>query len=215
MINFDQGKKELWQSAGYFVAVVIGAFAVTFSVLYIFGWVPASFKPASDLPIISVEDAVLTNISGNFSDQNQALTQTRPDRVVIPKIGVDSDIGQPNTQDVAILDQYLMQGAVHYPGSGTIEAGNIFIFGHSTGYRVVQNQAYKTFNNLEDLKRGDEIILEADGREYIYEVQGVKLVDENQALVSFEASNQMLTITTCNTFGAKSERWVVEAILKS
>jgi sortase (surface protein transpeptidase) len=35
-------------------------------------------------------------------------------------------------------------------------------------------------------------------------------VDQTRALVEFNDKN-MLTLSTCNTFGAKSERYVVEA----
>jgi LPXTG-site transpeptidase (sortase) family protein len=131
--------------------------------------------------------------------------------VVIEKVGVDTIVGQPNTRDVSILDQHLTRGAVHYPGSGTVEQGNIFIFGHSTGIQVVQNQAYKTFNGIEKLQNGDEIRVEAEGQIYIYKVTSVKLFNEDDALITFDNSKRLLTLSTCNTFGAKQERWVVEA----
>lgn len=136
---------------------------------------------------------------------------TRPDKIVINKIGVNTQILQPNTRDVAELDRYLLQGAVHYPGSGSIEKGNMFLFAHSTGLQFVQNQAFKAFNNLNKLTVGDEIEVTADGKIYIYKVKTVKLADENSALVRFDNNKRMLTLSTCNTFGAKQERWVVEA----
>jgi sortase (surface protein transpeptidase) len=36
-------------------------------------------------------------------------------------------------------------------------------------------------------------------------------VDQTRALVEFDNNKNMLTLSTCNTFGAKSERYVVEA----
>lgn len=140
------------------------------------------------------------------------LTATRPDHIVIDKIDVDSVIKQPVDPNIHVLDEALQEGAVHYPGSGTLERGNMFIFGHSTNWPIVQNQAYKTFNNLEDLVLGDEIKVQADGKEYVYIVQTVELVDESAAFVDLSQSQRMLTISTCNSFGKKQDRWVVQAV---
>jgi LPXTG-site transpeptidase (sortase) family protein len=138
-------------------------------------------------------------------------TYTRPDRVVIPKIGVNTVVNKPNSRTINALDSALNTGAVHYPGSGSIESGNMFIFGHSTGFQVVQNQAYKAFNDLDKLNRGDEISVYANGVEYVYIVRTVSLVDENSAEVRFDQGGRTLTISTCNSFGAKQDRFVVEA----
>jgi len=191
----------------FFFVVLIGVFVLTFSVLYFIGLVPNYFKPET-----------AQDIAGDFYDlpeNDQVLpdTFTRPDRVIIEKVGIDAKISKPSTVNVNVLDDLLRQGAVYYPGSGTIEQGNIFLFGHSTNWAVVQNQAYKTFNGLEKLKKGDEIVLESGGENFIYKVTDVELVDADNALVEFNNSGQTLTISTCNTFGEKQERWVVQAVL--
>ena len=61
---------------------------------------------------------------------------------------------------------------------------------------------------------GDEILITSNGKVYKYIVDIVKLVDDNTALVDFTKRDKMLTISTCNTFGAKEDRYVVEAYLK-
>jgi sortase (surface protein transpeptidase) len=71
------------------------------------------------------------------------------------------------------------------------------LFGHSTNWQVVQNEAFKTFNGLEDLKNGDEIFLESDGRTFIYKVRKVSLLDENQAEVKLNVTERILTISRC------------------
>jgi LPXTG-site transpeptidase (sortase) family protein len=120
-------------------------------------------------------------------------------------------IANPNTTNVATLDEYLKKGAVRYPGSGTIGLGNMFIFAHSTGIKVVNNQAYKAFNGLKDLTTGDIIKVYGESKIYQYKVTSVRLVDSNEALVTFDTTGSRLTLSTCNTFGAKTERYVVEA----
>jgi LPXTG-site transpeptidase (sortase) family protein len=136
-----------------------------------------------------------------------------PEKISIPKIEVESIIQRPGSIDINVLDQALERGAVYYPGSGTINVGNIFIFGHSADrYVGVTNPAYKVFNSINKLVPGDEILIESNGKNYVYEVQNLKLVDESTAYVDFTKTSKMLTISTCNTFGKTEERWVVEAI---
>jgi LPXTG-site transpeptidase (sortase) family protein len=218
MINFEiKNTKEFYASVGYFLTIMVGVFFITFSVLYFLGLTPGSFsRPDRDIndeidESYWVGDYELIDVSGYAGGQSGLISRTLPDRVVIDKIGVDTIVEQPNTRDVQVLDQYLTRGAVYYPGSGTLEQGNMFIFGHSTGLSVVQNQAYKTFNNLENLVEGDEIRVEADGSIYIYRVTDVSLYNADEAVITFDNSSRKLTLSTCNTFGAKQERWVVDA----
>ncbi|MCX6717857.1 MAG: sortase [Candidatus Taylorbacteria bacterium] len=178
-----------------FILVLI----ITFSTLYLFDLVPEEFK----------------NVIGRYPDSKVKEVKGQgeiPLSIKIPSIGINSQIYNPTSTDVNILDSYLLKGAVHYPGSallGTI--GNVFLFGHSTGYKIVNNQAYKTFNGLKNLKAGDLISVFSDKNEYIYKVLNVKLEGADETLVKFGSTGKKLTLSTCNTFGAKSERYVVEA----
>lgn len=191
----------------YFLIAVLALviFAGTYTVLTILGFTPKQ---------LGVSDNSFNNKETTIYGEESGLEETEilfPDHVSIPKIGVDSSIERPQSQDVSVLDQALNNGAVYYPGSGTINAGNMFIFGHSTGFSVVNNQAYKTFNDLNKLSKGDEIYIESEGKTFVYKVSSLVLVDENEAYVDLSKTNRMLTISTCNSFGKKQERWVVEA----
>jgi LPXTG-site transpeptidase (sortase) family protein len=196
---------------GYVFAQGIGFCGAVYLTLALFGFVPASAnvfgtgaKPAEredeaayDLPVAPEED--------------EADTRTVPDRVYIPAISVDAEIRVPDAVDVPTLDNLLSLGAVYYPGSGVIEGGNIFVFAHSTNWSVVRNEAYKTFNNLDDLQPGDSIFVTANGVEHEYIVETVRVAPDSEVLVSFGGAARRLTLSTCNTFGLKEERVVVEA----
>lgn len=139
-------------------------------------------------------------------------TRTEPIKVVIDSVGINVLVSRPQSKDVSVLDNALLKGAVYYPGSGVIESGNMFIFAHSTGLSVVRNQAFKAFSNLKNVKSGDKILITGDdGVTYRYIADSISLVDENEALVQFDTSTRMLTLSTCNTFGKKQERHVVKA----
>jgi LPXTG-site transpeptidase (sortase) family protein len=205
MFNINN-RKEFLINSGYFISVTLAIFVVTYFALYIFGLVPSSLGGPQE-----IEELDDYWVGGYDLIEEYTTDRTRPSRIIIDKVGVDTIVEQPDTRDVTILDQYLTRGAVHYPGSGTVEQGNIFVFGHSTGLRVVQNQAYKTFNDIENLNDDDEIRVEAEGKIYIYKVNSVELLDEDDALITFDNSKRSITLSTCNTFGSKQERWVVKA----
>ena len=190
----------------YFGVVFIAAFLL----LYSAGFVPDSIKSNNGDSFKTLWDKAQKKAVDNQLNQN-SLNGENPIRIVIDKIGVDSLISNPLSTNVATLDEYLLQGAVRYPGSGLLGVGNMFLFGHSTGIKVVNNLAYKTFNGLKDLKVGDIIKVYGSSRLYTYRVSSVTLVDDSKALVEFGSNKNMLTLSTCNTFGAKSERYVVEA----
>ncbi len=196
----EQGFVELiLENKGYFFINLFIILTMTFSILYLFGLVPEEFKTLVGRdPVKEVKE----NKVGEL-----------PVSIVIPEIGVNAQIYNPSTTSVEVLDSFLLKGAVRYPGSGLLGgSGNIFLFGHSTGFKIVNNQAFKTFSGLKNLKKDDLIHVFSDKYEYVYRVTSVTMVSADKALVEFNTKNEMLTISTCNTFGEKSDRYVVESI---
>jgi LPXTG-site transpeptidase (sortase) family protein len=186
----------------YFFVNLFIILTLTFSALYLFGLVPESFK-------YMIGRAPLTDSKGNR-------VGNLPLSIKIPSIGVDTQVYNPATTSVNVLNDYLSKGAVRYPGSGLLDGGgNIFVFGHSTGFKIVNNQAYKTFNGIQNLKKDDLIHVYSDKYDYTYKVTTVKLVSADKALVEFNTKNEMLTLSTCDNFGAKSDRYVVESVFES
>ncbi|MEY2640639.1 MAG: hypothetical protein RL150_32 [Candidatus Parcubacteria bacterium] len=209
-----------------FAAQLAGAFIVTVIVLGLVGLLPKELRPGSDAYVPTPEELGASRETvkespedgvtgtGTPAEESRPTTATLPTYISIPAIGTKATILHPSSPRVEVLDAALQKGAVYYPGSGTIEEGNMFIFGHSTNWAVVQNQAYKTFNDLDELYAGAEILLTANGKTYVYEVETVSHVDANTAFVDLSKPGRRLTISTCDTFGAKSDRWVVDAVFK-
>lgn len=138
----------------------------------------------------------------------------RPVRIVINEIGIDTPVLTPASTDVAVLDRALLSGAVHYPDSPLAgEEGNMLIFGHSSYLPVVQNKAYQAFNELQKLTPGSMVSVYTDTMRYDYKVDRVRLARAEETVITFDADEPTLTLATCNTFGAKQERWVATATL--
>ncbi len=205
----------------------IPIFILSFTVLYIIGFVPSEFQEdtstnffdnlnAWSLSVIKGDNSVTTTTDQNVLNNAQNKAQKIqvgdiPLRVVIIKSGTDIVVRNPNTTDVDYLDQELSKGVVHYPGSGTPGSGNMFLFGHSTGFKIVNNKAYKAFNGLDKLAAGDIIDVYSSSTHYVYKVRTVVLQNENNSWVDFDKTSPMLTLSTCDSFGKKTDRYVVQA----
>lgn len=188
----------IWKHKFHFFIDVVIVFLITFAVLYLFGLVPAEFN------------GTIGRYPDNESKGNQV--GELPLTLAAPSVGINTQVYNPATTSNDVLNNYLLKGAVRYPGSGLPGgSGNVFIFGHSTGYKVVHNQAFKTFVGLDKLKVGDPIYVDSSDNQYLYKVLDVKLETADQALVVFNTKNNMLTLSTCDVFGEKSDRYVAEA----
>ncbi|MEK7125993.1 MAG: sortase, partial [Patescibacteria group bacterium] len=136
-------------------------------------------------------------------------------KIEISKIGLSAVIVNPTTTDIAALDKELLKGAVRYPTSAKLgEIGNVVLFGHSSYLPVVGNQAYKSFNGIQKLAVGDVVTVYSDNTAYTYSVRNVaeEKADANIA-IPLSVSGKILTLVTCNSFGAKEDRFVVTAEL--
>jgi len=139
-----------------------------------------------------------------------------PVRLTIPSAGIDTAVLNPASTDIAVLDRSLLSGAVRYPGSGLPgEVANVLLFGHSSYLPVVKNKAFQAFNELGTLRVGDVVMVRTGSSVYTYGVVEVQLTRAEDTIVSFAADEPTLTLATCNTFGAKQERWVVRAVQTS
>jgi len=133
-----------------------------------------------------------------------------PVRIVVHKVGIDTQIENPVSTDITVLDDALYKGAVRYPESGLLgDNSTVYLFGHQSGLPVVKNKAFKAFNGIQNLEAGDEITVYSATAVYTYRVASVEKVNAETALIPLNSGSRTLTLSTCNSFGQKSERFVV------
>lgn len=165
---------------------------------------------------------IKTNLqSENFVDDQKTIDvkkdeiievfQELPLSIEIPDNGIYSSIQSPDSTDVAVLDNALNKGAVYYPGSGLPGSNNTLIFGHSTGFKVVTNKAYQVFNNIKNIKPGTLIYIKTQTKIHVYKTREIKRVSKYTSWIKFKSDIPMLTLATCDSFGKRSDRWVLEA----
>lgn len=135
-----------------------------------------------------------------------------PLAITIPAINLSVSIANPATTDTATLDEELLKGAVRYPTSAKLgEDGNVVLFGHSSYLPIVGNQAYKTFNGIQKLVVGDSITVSSLSVAYTYRVRSVSKESAESAAIPLSVAGKVLTLSTCNSFAQKTDRFVVVA----
>lgn len=197
-----------------FLFVTLVFFGAWFSVANSTGLVPSYVDGTAPTKSRSVALSALPML-GDLIDEVQLSATILPERIEIPSAGIDLPIFNSESREVYALDEALKSGAVRYVDSARLnEKGNMLIFAHSSHLPIVHNQMYRAFNNLPDVKVGDSILVSGDGKIFTYKVTSVRKADANEALIDLSLKRgTILTLSTCDTFGKKSSRWVVEAAL--
>jgi len=136
--------------------------------------------------------------------------------ITIPKIKVDAPIIELDTiNNDGILDQ-LKQGVGHYKGTALPgRVGNMFLTGHSTYYAWSGGKYNQIFALLDKLDIGDEILVYYQGEEYVYKVNGEKVVKPTAIEVLNPTPTPTLTLMTCTPLGTNLNRLIVTADLVS
>ncbi len=165
---------------------------------------------------VSVASEVILAAGPTFAEGADALGRTVaevPLKIEIATVGLVANVLNPTATDAATLDNELLKGAVRYPTSAKLgENGNIVIFGHSSYLPVVNNRAYKAFNGIQKLSVGDIVTVYSSRTAYTYSVRSVaeKKADDDTA-IPLSVTGKVLTLVTCDSFGAKEDRFVVTA----
>lgn len=198
-----------------FLAVFLATFFVLSTVLFALDFYPEAPKTvaeASDAKTVEVQNSSEPKVAGASVTAGAILPVGSPVRIRIPSVGIDTPIQNPSSTDITVLDNALLKGVVRYPGSALLgQESRMFIFGHQSGLPVVKNQAFKAFNNLQNVKAGDEIEVYSDTAIYRYRVISVEHASVNDGWVDLAGNDRMLILSTCDSFGKKTDRNIVKA----
>ncbi|HEX9891863.1 MAG TPA: class E sortase [Actinomycetota bacterium] len=123
-------------------------------------------------------------------------------RMRIPRLGLNTVVVEGASLAA------LRAGSGHYPGTALpCAAGNTGIAGHRTTYS-------KPFAHVDDLKRGDKIVLETPVGRCTYLVHETWITHPaDVSVLEPHGKGSWLTLTTCNPPGSDRERLIVKAKL--
>ena len=203
--------------APVFMAATIVVFFLSLSAADSVGFVPC-YVDGSECAPTSIALADLPELGSElvFSEvvpEAPRVLSVLPTSIIISSIDLDLPVQNPQTRDIADLDEFLKDGPVRYMDSARLgEKGNVLIFAHTSHLPVVKNQMYKAFNRVPELSPGDTITVQGEGRSYVYSVKSVRKANAEDAIIDLSPTlGKKLTLVTCDTLTSKSSRFILEA----
>lgn len=158
-------------------------------------------------------ERVVLGISIENKDNFPAFVSNIKRQIAAPYAQFKVSVPRLKLEDVSVdVDSNdLSRGLVHLPGSALPgERGNVFISGHSALTPLISfKKAF--FAKLSDLKKGDEIMVEAAGTKFRYQVVTLKVVDPKDTSVINppDKMGRYVTLMTCVPPGLNFKRLVV------
>lgn len=135
--------------------------------------------------------------------------------LLIPSI----DVFAPVVADVDGYNQKqyrdaLKKGVAHFNSTAKPgEDGNVFIFGHSTDWQLVEGNYQTVFKNLPDLKKDQDIILQYKQKRYYYKVLYNKITAYDDMTWIGQNDKDVVTLMTCYPIGSNEKRMIVRGKL--
>jgi len=208
--TLNEAFENIWSQKLRFFGVFMIVVTLTYALLVVVDFIP-------EAPNADEADKVVTQTEVDTFD-NEPVPQfgadATPDKIIFDTLDKEVAVLNPNTTAVAALDSALLSGVVRHPDSADLlSKGTMFLFGHSSYLPIVHNKNYQAFNGIQDLEWGDKIRIQSADFEYVYRVDRMYEAKASTASVELIEGTSRLVLSTCNTFGSKEDRHIVEATL--
>ncbi|MBI2022403.1 class E sortase [Candidatus Daviesbacteria bacterium] len=161
----------------------------------------------SDVLGISVEN--INNFPAFVSSNGVKVSPYDEFRISVSSIGLD--------EKVLVNSNNFELNLSHLPGTSLPgETGNVFITGHSSIWPTFSKKQKALLAKLPGVKKGDQVVVEASGQKFNYEVVGIKIVDPKDVSVINppDEDGRYLTLMTCVPPGFNTKRLIVLAKFK-
>jgi LPXTG-site transpeptidase (sortase) family protein len=138
-------------------------------------------------------------------------------RIEIPKIGILAPLIFVNNSNNGYLHDKLDSGVVHFPGSAKPgESGQTIVLGHSAPPNWPKIKYDWVFSRLNELSKGDQIILFYNNQKYVYSVTRKVFLNKGEEMPEqgLTNNNNTLISISCWPPGKDYKRIAVESALK-
>jgi sortase A len=124
-------------------------------------------------------------------------------QIQIPMIGVDAPVVQGDGWE------QLKKGVAQHTGSTNPgQSGNMVLSAHNDVYGEI-------FRNLDQLKRGDQILVYTPQHSFTYIITSIQIVKPTDVEVMASTPNSTVTLISCYPYMVDNKRIVVQASLQS
>ena len=136
-----------------------------------------------------------------------------PERIIIPSLGIEAPIVISQSSTEAGFQKDLEGGVIYMPGSSMLnEDGVMVIMGHSSAYPWYKGQYGSIFALLNKLNTGDEIIIFAKEKQYIYRVLGKEIRAPKDLFFQTQAEDPTLYLVSCWPVNTAWKRIVIKTV---
>lgn len=195
----------------FFVVVFL-----TYMVLFIIDFIPEPVEEEKDTLVTETIEQIdqVEEVTVEPAVEAPVVVSAYPEKIIFDTLDKEVVVSNPDSREVADLDHALLSGAVRHPDSADFkENGNMFILAHSSYLPNVMNKNFQAFNGIQKLTWGDKIRVQSADTEYVYRVDKVYEAKASEVFVPDTPGQSRLTLATCNSFGSKDDRFMVEASL--
>lgn len=235
----NQLLNQIWAQKFNFLLVFFLIFTFSYAILFTLDWLPIAPNhtngatastsvnmlnvptPPSD-PATDTTEAIIATTTPRQVGHRSVVVATSnsngplPVLLSIPALNKKVLVLNPASRDITSLDANLLKGVIRHPDSAVLgQPGNVFILGHSSYLPKVINKNFQALNGVQNLKWGDAIILQSFDTVYTYQVVKVYQAKAEDITVTIAEVGQHLTLATCNVFGTKEDRYIIDADLVS
>lgn len=171
-------------------------------------------KKSETKGVVFGEETSINDVESWFpaaAPQRVAPSRVTHYNISIPELNIKDAI-------VTIAGEDLMDSLIHYGGTALPgEYGDSVIFGHSVLPTFYDPKDYQSiFSLIPTLEEGDEIVVDFDGIQFLYQVQRYYEVSPEQIdILRQNYSNRCLRLVTCVPPGTYLRRGIIEACLVS
>lgn len=197
-------KKGNFRKKGLPVIVGIGTMLIILALLnsqfIVSKFINVNYKPVDATPL-------------NEETSSQDIDPSAPPKIIINSLEVTAPIDfNQQSVDETNFQLSLRNGVVHYPFTAKPgEAGNVVIFGHSSGQVWAPGDYKFIFSKLEHLTDEDIIFIEYQGTRYEYKVTDANIVPPTDVSVLRPTNDNTLTLITCYPVGSNAKRLIISA----
>ena len=214
--SFSELYRQVYMRKIAFFAVFFVVILLSYAILFIIDFIPEPMEEV--IQIESGEQYEETAVIMEVEEVQEVLPITvvsaLPVKIFFETLDKEVVVLNPQSREIADLDEALLSGAVRHPDSADFsDDGNIFILAHSSYLPNVFNKNFQAFNGIQDLTWGDKIRLQSGDMEYVYRVDTAYQAKAAEVFVPETPGEAKLTLATCNSFGSKDDRFMVEATL--
>lgn len=156
-------------------------------------------------------------VSFEFYQAKKSEEIGQPDILQIKSLGLTAPVVYVQNEDEMEFQEALASGVVHYPKTALPgEAGNVYIFGHSSDYLWSKGSYRTVFAALPQAEIGDEVKLSnSEGKVFTYIIVEKFITGPNDLSVLAQPKDRkMLTLQTSWPLGTALKRFIVRAEIK-